>query len=158
MVVDEAFRLYPAFPMYFRTSVDQDRLGPYVIPAGARVIISPYATHRDPRFWKDPQRFDPARFQAGRFDAEGRRAYAPFGAGQRLCIGRPLSLGITQTLVAGLAYRFESELAPGQTLNPRYAMTYAPHGLRVILRRRRPAAVENDPSSTRNAPAGQRDS
>jgi cytochrome P450 len=136
MVVDETFRLYPAFPMYFRTSVACDQLGSYEIPAGARIVVSPYATHRDPRFWEDPDRFDPDRFLPERLDAKRRRAYAPFGSGQRLCIGRPLSLAIAQTLVAVLAQRFESDLAPGQIVTPHYAMTYQPRGLRVILRPR----------------------
>jgi cytochrome P450 len=141
MVVDEAFRLYPAFPMYFRTSVEQDHLGPYVIPAGARIIVSPYATHRDPRFWEGPETFNPERFRPGRFDAHRRRAYAPFGSGQRLCIGRPLSLAIAQALVATLAQRFESELAPGHIVKPHYAMTYQPQGLRMVLRPRRNASA-----------------
>jgi cytochrome P450 len=137
MVIDEAFRLYPAFPMYFRTSVGDDTLGPYLIPAGARIIISPYATHRAPRLWTHPDKFEPERFRPGEVDPNTRRAYAPFGSGQRLCIGRPLSLAIAQTVLAAMAQRYESELAPGQVVKPRYAMSYQPDGLRVILQPRR---------------------
>ncbi|PZS30379.1 MAG: hypothetical protein DLM59_11315 [Pseudonocardiales bacterium] len=43
-VLHEGFRLYPAFPMYFRTAVAADQFGPYGIPAGGRVVVSPYAT------------------------------------------------------------------------------------------------------------------
>ncbi|MBO0778515.1 MAG: cytochrome P450 [Ktedonobacteraceae bacterium] len=134
-VIDEALRLYPAFPMFFRSSVNTDMLGPYEIPGGSHLILSPYATHRDPRFWDDPEVFDPERFTPERFDARARHAYYPFGKGQRMCIGEPMSLTIAHLLVATLAHTYEIKLAPGAVVKPHYAMTYQPkHGLPVALR------------------------
>jgi cytochrome P450 len=81
-VIDEAFRLYPAFPIYFRNAVESDQLGPYRLPANAKIVISPHVTHRAPEFWDDPEKFDPDRFGPDRFDARARRAYYPFYLGQ----------------------------------------------------------------------------
>jgi cytochrome P450 len=126
-VVSEGLRLYPTFPMYFRESVAADTIGPYHLPAGANVVVSPYATHHDPRHWADPERFDPDRFLPERFDAAARAAYYPFGKGQRMCIGEPMSLAIAHTLVAALARRFE--VAPvGADVGHRYAMSLQPRG------------------------------
>ncbi|MEV5752074.1 cytochrome P450 [Actinoallomurus sp. NPDC052308] len=133
-VVDETFRLYPAFPMYFRGSVEDDVVGPYAIPGGANIILSPYATHHDPRFWDDPEAFDPDRFAPDRYDSRAREAYYPFGKGQRLCIGEPMALTIAQLLIATIAQAYEVRTAPGVQVTGHYAMTYQPkHGLPVIL-------------------------
>jgi cytochrome P450 len=126
-VVSEGFRHYPAFPMYFRESVAADEIGPYRLPAGANVVVSPYATHHDPRHWDDPERFDPDRFLPERFDNQARAAYYPFGRGQRMCIGEPMSLAIAHTLVAALAKGFE--VTPvGDDVGHRYAMSLQPKG------------------------------
>ncbi|MCO6007619.1 cytochrome P450 [Actinoallomurus purpureus] len=136
-VVDETFRLYPAFPMYFRGSVEDDVVGPYAIPGGANIIISPYATHHDPRHWDDPETFDPDRFAPERYDSRAREAYYPFGKGQRMCIGEPMSLTIAQLLIATIAQAYDVRTAPGVQVTGRYAMTYQPkNGLPVILTRR----------------------
>jgi cytochrome P450 len=135
-VVSEGLRHYPTFPMYFRESVGPDEIGPYHLPAGANVVISPYATHHDPRHWDDPERFDPDRFLPERFDAKARAAYYPFGRGQRMCIGEPMSLAIAHTLVAALARNFDVTAEPGE-VGHRYAMSLQPKGgLRVRLSRR----------------------
>ncbi|WP_433182115.1 cytochrome P450 [Actinoallomurus sp. CA-150999] len=133
-VVSETFRLYPAFPMYFRGSVEDDVVGPYAIPGGANIIISPYATHHDPRHWDDPETFDPDRFTPERYDARARDAYYPFGKGQRMCIGEPMSLTIAQLLIATIAQAYEVRAVPGAQVTGRYAMTYQPkNGLPVVL-------------------------
>lgn len=133
-VLDETFRLYPSFPMFFRSSTTADTIGPYGIPAKAQLVISPYATHHDPRYWHDPEAFDPDRFSPERFTTAARNAYYPFGKGQRICIGEQLSLLIAQLTIATLAQRYDSRPTPGTGVKPRYAMTYQPkHGLPVIL-------------------------
>lgn len=133
-VISEGFRLYPAFPMYFRTAVAADRLGEYDIPAGAYIIVSPWATHRDPRHWDAPDTFDPERFAPARFDARSRLAYYPFGVGQRRCIGEPMSLKIAATTLAALVARYEIALPDAGGAEGRYAMSYQPRGgLKVLL-------------------------
>lgn len=126
MVVNETFRLYPAFPMYFRSSVESDQVGPYSLPGGAQIIVSPYATHHDPRYWDDPEVFDPERFSAERFDARARNAYYPFGRGQRMCIGEPMSMAIVQLFLLRFARDFAISEVPDTEIRPHYAMTYQP--------------------------------
>jgi cytochrome P450 len=96
-VIHEVARLYPAVWLLSRKALGDDTVGDYHVPAGAQVLICPYALHRDPRYWDAPEEFNPDRF-LGAFPAESRYAYIPFGAGPRSCVGR--SLGLTEAIIA----------------------------------------------------------
>jgi len=133
-VVAEGLRLYPAFPMYFRSATEADQLGERTIPAGAQLIVSPYATHRDPDYWPNPEEFDPERFSPEADSRARRTAYYPFGMGQRRCIGEPMSLTIALLTLAALTQRFELTLATDRPARGRYAMTYQPrNGLPIYV-------------------------
>lgn len=62
-------------------------LGKYVIPTGCSVLISPYATHRLPHHFPDPEAFKPERFDAENSEKRHPYAHIPFSAGPRNCIG-----------------------------------------------------------------------
>jgi len=112
-VIKETLRLYPPAPIYVRDTIADDEVGGRLVPAGARMMLFPYATHRHPDFWDDPGRFDPDRWLPEREAARHPYAYHPFAAGQRICIGNNFSLFESQVLVALLAARFTPRLAPG---------------------------------------------
>lgn len=57
-VLKEALRLYPPGPVIGRRAVAATEIGGHTIPAGADVIVAPWVTHRHPRYWDDPERFD----------------------------------------------------------------------------------------------------
>ncbi|MEV8532049.1 cytochrome P450 [Streptomyces sp. NPDC051211] len=91
-VLKEAMRLYPAAPVIGRRSVAATEIGGHTVPAGADVILAPWVTHRHPRYWPDPDRFDPERFTAEAEAARPRYAWFPFGGGPRACIGQHFSM------------------------------------------------------------------
>nr|WP_309224180.1 MULTISPECIES: cytochrome P450 [unclassified Mycobacteroides] len=93
---DEAQR-FQAAPANVRTAIDDDEIGGYFIPKGSQVIISPYALHRDPRFWQDPEAFRPERFLT---DKINRNAFLPFSIGPRKCMGTRMAY-IEGVLVLG---------------------------------------------------------
>jgi len=62
--------------------------GKYTIPAGCGVLISPFATHRLPGIYPDPEKFDPDRFLVDRVESRHQFAFIPFSAGPRNCIGQ----------------------------------------------------------------------
>src|SRR4051794_37023974 len=62
MVVEETLRVYPPAWVTVRTVLGEDQINGYHIPASAKVVISPYVTHRLPNLWEHPERFDPERF------------------------------------------------------------------------------------------------
>jgi cytochrome P450 len=88
-VISEAVRLYPAGWAFERRAAQDTTLGDEAIRKGSRLLFSPFLLHRNPRFWREPETFDPARFMNGRTIPDGvpKYAYLPFGAGPRSCIG-----------------------------------------------------------------------
>ena len=70
----------------------RSRSGSTRFAAGSVVTISPYVTHRNPRLWKDPLRFNPERFTPDRIKSRHRFTYLPFGGGPRICIGRGFAM------------------------------------------------------------------
>jgi hypothetical protein len=61
--------------------------GKYNIPAGCGVHICPFATHRLPGIYPEPDKFDPERFLPERVQERHPYAFIPFSAGPRNCIG-----------------------------------------------------------------------
>ncbi len=105
--VQEAMRLHPpSYALGRRTAADTE-LGGHAVPAGTLVLVVPWATHRDPRFWPDPERFDPLRF-VGEHDRPP-FAYVPFSGGRRACIGRHLAMLESTVLVRALLRSFRLE-------------------------------------------------
>jgi cytochrome P450 len=101
-VFDEVLRLYPPAWLITRKASQPDELAGHAIPEGALVILSPWLLHRHPAVWTDPEAFRPERFLEGDID---RRAFLPFGAGLRQCIGRDFSYVEGVLTLASLAGR-----------------------------------------------------
>jgi cytochrome P450 len=77
------------------------------LPAGAVVLLSQWVTHRDPRWWPDPERFDPERFNLENKTSRPRWAYFPFGGGARQCIGESFAWMEAILLIATLAQQWK---------------------------------------------------
>ena len=140
-VVQESMRLYPPAWVMGRYALGDDEICGYRVRAGTQVLVSPWTTHRHPRYWDDPEAFDPERFSPAR--AEGRHpfAYFPFGGGPRICIGNAFAMMEAQLILAMISQRFRLELAPGARVEPERGITLRPApSVPVYLRPRLPAA------------------
>ncbi len=124
----EAMRLYPPAYVLARYAIRDVDLGGRRVPKGTWVIMSPYAMHRRPDAFPDPERFDPERFTPENERRLPRHAYMPFGAGPRICIGNHFALMEGQIILATLAQRVALDLAPGQTIAPEPLITLRPKG------------------------------
>ena len=80
------------------------------IPAGTLLVCSIFALHRRPELWPSPLVFDPERFLPERRKAIEPGAYAPFGAGPRLCMGNHFALAEGAVMLSTLARRFDVAL------------------------------------------------
>lgn len=58
-----------------------------VIEKGQKIIIPIRAVHNDPKYYPNPNTFDPERFSAEEKSKRLNGTYLPFGDGPRLCIG-----------------------------------------------------------------------
>lgn len=90
-VVAEGLRLYPPAWIMARQAVNPIELGPWSLPAGTTVAVSPWLLHHDERWFDAPEQFDPQRWLDGRTANLPRGAFLPFGAGTRSCIGEQLA-------------------------------------------------------------------
>lgn len=100
--VREALRLYPSAPLIPRRALVDEQLGGYRISAGTQLIVSPWLVHRNPEIWPEPARFDPYRHLQD--TARPRLSWMPFGAGQRICIGKGLAM-MEATMAMGMLLR-----------------------------------------------------
>jgi len=97
-VVSETLRKYPPAYVLFREPTEDVVVGGYRIPEGTNVSIPVWRLHADPRWWDDPEAFDPSRWLEADPDRP-EHASLPFGAGPRHCIGmRFASLELRATL------------------------------------------------------------
>lgn len=134
-LIEESLRLYPPAWVVERQNLEPDELGGYAIPKGSIVGISPYALHRNPRYFPDPERFDPDRFL--RPSDRPKLAFMPFGGGPRVCIGNAFAMMELQLIVPMILSRFELALAPGFELALDPSVTLRPkHGVTMDRRAR----------------------
>jgi cytochrome P450 len=136
-VLKESMRLYPPVPVIARMTEGDDTVDGFAMPAGSYILMSPWVTHRDPRWWPDPERFDPARFTPEQERARPKFAWYPFSGGQRKCIGDQFALVETQVILATLLQRYRLELAPGQQVEVEPTITVRPRGglpMRLVKR------------------------
>ena len=135
--VEEAMRLYPPVPILPRFAIRDDVVGGHHVRRGTTVLLPVHQIHHDPRFWDNPELFDPSRFLPHAGGDRPRSTYLPFGGGRRLCIGRSFALMEMVLLTASLSRRFVFDLAPGHPVDPEATLTLRPrHGLKMIARRR----------------------
>lgn len=117
-VFQEVMRLYPPVWYMARVANEDDVVHGHAIPRGACVMISAWFTHRDRRFWDEPERFNPARFINRPANAQPRYAYFPFGGGRHQCLGMHFSMLEGVQILAQLAQHFEVHPIAGQQVQP----------------------------------------
>jgi len=89
-VIEESMRLYP--PAYFidRLNYKTDAYNGIKIKPQSDLLFSIYEIHRHPKLWKNPEQFQPERFENGSRVYSSQ--YFPFGAGPRKCIGNNFAM------------------------------------------------------------------
>lgn len=133
-IAQESMRLFPPFWFYSRTTRVETEIGAYTVPADAMILLCPFATHRHPAHWDDPETFDPGRFAPERFDEKMRAAYFPFGLGQRTCIGRHFALHEMQLILTMVARSFRLRPVPDRPVKPVAGVSIrARHGIWMSL-------------------------
>ncbi len=114
-VVKETLRLYsPATGVIARRATEDVQIGEWLVPKGSLVSILSFVVHRDERWFPDPLRFDPERFNAEASEQMTRGSYFPFGLGPRVCMGNNLASMEIKMALALLLQRYSLSPAPGQ--------------------------------------------
>jgi len=138
-VVTESMRLYPPAWIIGRRAIAEYPIGEYVAPARSILIMSPYIVQRDPRWYADPERFDPDRWTPEFRAALPKFAYFPFGGGPRQCIGESFAWMELVLVVATIAQQWDLHLVPGHPVVPQPVVTLrTKHGMRMTVGARPP--------------------
>ncbi|KAF3443538.1 hypothetical protein FNV43_RR13224 [Rhamnella rubrinervis] len=110
-VVTETLRMYPAGPLLVpHESSDTCLVGGFRIPSGAMLLVNLWAIQRDPKFWDEPTKFKPERFNFK--EVEGVRdgfKLMPFGSGRRSCPGERLAMQMVGLGLGSLIQCFDWE-------------------------------------------------
>ncbi|WP_156724557.1 cytochrome P450 [Streptomyces apocyni] len=114
-VFHEALRLHSPL-LFTRRALAPVNLAGVAIPAGAEVAYSPYALHRDPALFPQPQRFQPERWEKSPKRRPHLNSFIPFGAGQHKCIGDHFAAAEIVIAVASVMSRWDVVHAPGVTV------------------------------------------
>ncbi|XP_003486048.3 cytochrome P450 9e2-like [Bombus impatiens] len=117
MVTSETLRKYPPIVFIDRLCAQKFQLPPaesgynYLTVYPDNIVWFPvYALHRDPKYFPDPEKFDPERFNHENKDNIVPYTYLPFGLGPRKCIGNRFALMETKILIAYLLHRFRLKI------------------------------------------------
>lgn len=139
-VIDETLRISPSSLGTFWRELDpaQDPtpgkpfiVDGHVIPPGTAVGVSPYSILHNSEYFPEPFVFKPERWLSDRSDSgevEGaedrpleatlmRRAFLPFGAGDRGCAGKAVAYLETSLMLARVIWYFDFEKASGKDGN-----------------------------------------
>jgi len=137
-VIAESMRLFPPAWAIGRLSTEDYKLREYHLPPKSLVLISPYITHRDARFWENANEFIPERWEKLSVKEAGQRnIYLPFGGGIRRCIGESFAWTEAILLLATLARKWKLRLVPEQKIGVHPMITLRPkYGMRMTIRPR----------------------
>jgi len=126
MVMKESLRYYPPVPMVMRNVANDDILLNYKIPKNLMVVISPYAIHHNPKYYDNPETFNPENFSEEKIKNRHPYAFIPFLTGERNCIGMKFAMLEFKVIMAMLFQKFEFSLVPNQNITKRSAVTMRP--------------------------------
>ena len=127
MIAKEAMRLYPPAYAVGREAIEETEIGGFRVPKGTQLFAFQYVTHRDERYFDEPDAFKPERWAPEIAERLPKYAYFPFGGGPRQCIGNYFAMMEIVLLMATIGQRFrfrldsehKVEVLPVLSLRPR---------------------------------------
>ncbi|TXG69520.1 hypothetical protein EZV62_004455 [Acer yangbiense] len=126
----EVLRLYPPSIGAFREAKTDFSYGGYTIPKGWKIFWNAHTTHKNPKYFPDPEKFDPSRFEGS---GPPPYTFVPFGGGPYMCPGKEYARLQILVFMHNIVTKFKWEkLIP----NEKYEYIAAPfpvHDLPVSL-------------------------
>jgi cytochrome P450 len=142
-VMLETMRLYPAAYIVGREALHDCVIGGHPVSKGRTVLMPQWIVHRDSRWYVEPERFLPERWEGEAAKRLPKFAYFPFGGGPRQCIGNTFAMMETVLVLATIAQQYDFTVVPDHPVIPWPTFTLRPlHGIKATLRiRKRPEHV-----------------
>jgi cytochrome P450 len=125
-VISESMRLYPPVYAIGREATRDLEIGGYRVKRGYTVLMSQWVNHRDPKYFPDPERFDPERWSGSVAARIPKFAYYPFGGGQRMCVGSNFALMEAAIVLATVGQRYRFTVEPDAVIDLKPQITLLP--------------------------------
>lgn len=133
-VLNESMRLYPPAWITDRQNVEDDTLGEFNIKEGTLIGVSFYELHRNPKYWENPDDFNPDRF-LGEQKKHSMQYFYPFGAGPRMCIGAGFAIYEMCLAISYIVKNYKIT-SVGKSVNFNPLITLKPVGVEVVFSKR----------------------
>lgn len=114
-VVREALRLWPVAWFLSRRPAQPHEMAGHAVTPEDEVVVCPYAVHRNPKHWDEPNRFRPERWA----ETPDPQAFLPFGWGPHRCVAGTLSMQLVEDIL--------------RIVDDEYRITVTPHGTQPCL-------------------------
>lgn len=118
MVAAETLRMYPPGFVTARACTEECTIKGIKVPEGLTVAVPVYSIHRDPRYYPNPDKFDPDRFLPAAKQSRNPYTYLPFGHGPRSCIGMRFAQLEMKLAMARILKKYSFEVAPDTKIPP----------------------------------------
>ncbi|AXB56493.1 cytochrome P450 [Flavobacterium fluviale] len=133
-VLNESMRLYPPAWITDRQNVEDDTLAGFNIKKGTLIGVSFYELHRNPKYWENPNVFNPDRF-LGEQKKQSMQYFYPFGAGPRMCIGAGFAIYEMCLAISYIVKKYKI-ISAGNAVNFNPLITLKPVGIEVTFSKR----------------------
>jgi len=127
-VLQETMRLYPPIWALIRVAAGDDVIEGHEVHKGDKIVMCTYLAHHSPKYWTDPEKFEPERFSRERMKKRAKYSYLPFSAGRRACIGGALSQIENMLALVTLLRRFDPEYVGEVPAKIQSTVTLCPKG------------------------------
>ncbi|MFD4674536.1 cytochrome P450 [Lentzea sp. NPDC058450] len=134
-IINEVLRRTPPVILMRRAREDVE-IGGVLVPEGSEIAVSQHTLHRDPRWFPDPDGFDPDRWEPERAAKLPKGAFIPFGAGSRFCPGHFLAHTEIAIAAATIATRWDLVPVAGQRVYAQVKATMQPNQLPMVATQR----------------------
>lgn len=107
-VLSETMRKYPVLSLVFRKCT-QDYQIPgtdIILEKGTLAFVPVHSVHRDPKYYPNPEAFDPERFSEENVMKRSEGAYLPFGRGPRMCPGQVVAVTQMKLMLAKVLLQY----------------------------------------------------
>jgi cytochrome P450 len=137
MIVKETLRLYPPAYAVGREALEDTEIGGFRVPKKSQIFAFQWVTHRDERYFVNPDTFEPERWTPERAEQIPKYAYFPFGGGPRQCIGNYFAMMEIVLLLATIGQRFKFSLQPDHKVEVLPVLSLRPkNGIKVVVNER----------------------
>lgn len=136
-ILTESLRLYPPAWGMARLVKESVEIAGYKLKPGHGVACAQWVVHRDARWFDEPEKFIPERWEGDLAKRIPRFAYFPFGGGPRQCIGNSFALMEATLILATVAQKFHFRIDGNHPVKPLASITLRPaQGIRATLEAR----------------------